>query len=183
MAEEEKKAVTHASLKPKNGFQRAAEVFLTDDIESAKEYAWRGVIIPGIKKAVLNIIARFLDTDASSYSNTYSKITGSVVSYADYYKQKTGQNTYTPGSEYKRKASYQDPIVDTPGEAHMVLDRMNEMMRQYNGIVRVIDLYDMVDLPTTWTDPNYGWRDISAAKVLEYRGKYIIKMPPPYPLK
>lgn len=181
MAEEEKlTAMTKATLKEKNAFQKAADLFLTDDIAAAKTYA-KKEIIKGIKKNALNIIARFLDTDGTTDYGTKSYNTGSTINIRDYTAYLQGKKGVEV-ENYKR-VRYEDPIIPTQEEAINVRNKLFEIQRAC-GKVRISDLYELCNVETTWCDPTYGWTtEIADSKILMYKGAYVLKMPEPKPLR
>ena len=181
MAEDEKLTpIVKATLKEKGVIQKAADLFLTEDIKSAKEYAKKEVI-KGIKKNILNIAARFLDTDGTTDYATKSYNTGSTINYRDYAAALQGRKS-AEATPYKR-TRYEDPIIPTQDMAVAVRDKLFDILKAC-GKVRISDLYELCGVETTWCDPTYGWTgEIADSKILMYRGQYVLKMPEPKPLR
>lgn len=178
-APQKNEAVAHASLHKKKGLEKLAETFLTEDVDSAKTYVVRNMIIPGIKRLIMGTIGAFLGVESGANSWYYGKSTtaGNVAfrKYNEAYDNGQSKKTY-------RRVWYEDVIVASMGEAQMIMDRMNQILETYYR-VRVLDLYEVAGVETNFTDSNYGWTNISQAKILETRAGYLIKMPAPYPLR
>ena len=105
---------------------------------------------------------------------------------------------HRPGVNYSNRYRNQDPpeerrvsvrsaarygveeyILDDRDSASHVLVTLCESADRYN-VVSVADYYDLIGVPTQYTDNNHGWTidSISRATILPVRGGYIIKFPP-----
>ncbi len=69
-------------------------------------------------------------------------------------------------------------ITDRYDAAH-VLTSLTEYADMYDS-VSVADYYDLIGVPTQYTDNNHGWTmdSITRARVVPTRGGYVIKFPP-----
>ena len=59
---------------------------------------------------------------------------------------------------------------------------MNEIIEEYDGIVTVADLYDLVGITDKYTDHKYGWTNLRNAKVERVRDGYMLKLPKVLPI-
>ena len=92
----------------------------------------------------------------------------SYTSYSKYAERRT-----KPNSEF---------IFETSIEAREVLRTMAEIVRDY-GQATVADVYDMVGIPSTFTNNKYGWTDVSRATIGVCREGYLLKFPEAKELK
>lgn len=167
----------------KSEFRKFTDVFVSEDINSVKHYIFMDVIVPVVKKAIVDVVSdgvnmlMYGDTGSHSKSNPSSR-----VSYRSFYDKKNNSDrdrysTRSTQSGY----NYDDIVLDTRGEAEDVLTRMDELIATY-GTVSVADMYDLCGVTPQYTDNKYGWTNIRNASIVRIREGYVIKMPRPLPL-
>lgn len=176
--------VVKGSVKTKkNEVRKFADIFISEDIGSVKNYIFMDVLVPAIKKAIYDIVTNGIDMFL--YGGTgkgKSASSGTRVSYGKYYDQKN--NAGYRGSENVKSHNgfeYDDIIFDNRGEAETVKQQMQAAIGKY-GFVTVADLYDMVDLPAPYTSQKYGWMDVSSAEATRVRDGYMLKLPRAVPI-
>lgn len=170
----------NAVQKKKTESKKFLEVFIKDDLGSIGSYIMVDVVIPSIKRTILDSVKAVLgETGGSRSSSTASK-----VSYRNYYDERetSGRTQYAnaarPGFEYD------DILFETRADADAVLDAMFDLVNSQYGIVSVGDLYDLANLTTdNYTINKYGWTDLRGAKVVPTRDGYMIKLPRAIPIK
>lgn len=78
---------------------------------------------------------------------------------------------------------WEDVVVNSRAEAEAVLDKMYEALEQYDQVT-VLDLYDMCEMDSDFTQETWGWTDLGRAHVGRLRGgQYVIELPPPIELR
>ena len=166
--------------KKKNGLQKFADEFISEDAKNIKSYVFGEVLIPAIKKAISDIVTDGIDMILYGGSGRGSRrSTADKVSYRNYYDKRDSRSDRT--YDYNTSYSYDDIILGSRGEAEDVLSRMDELMDTY-GLVRVADLYDLVGISGNYTDNKYGWTNIRNAQIVHVRDGYMIKMPRAIPI-
>lgn len=166
--------------KKKSGIRRFADEFISEDAKNVKSYVFGEVLIPAIKKAVLDIVTDGINMILYGDAGRGTKrSTADRVSYRNYYDG--GRSSSREDRGYSSRRSYDDIILDSRGEAEEVLARMDELMDTY-GLVRVADLYDLVGITGDYTDNKYGWTNIQRAEIVRVREGYVIKMPRAIPI-
>lgn len=70
-------------------------------------------------------------------------------------------------------------VIEDRYDAASVLTTLTEHADMYDN-VSVADYYDLIGVPSQYTDNQYGWTidSISRATIIPVRGGYIIKLPP-----
>lgn len=183
---DEKRAekVIHGKAKTKkNNTRKLADVFITEDVANVKNYILLDVIVPSIKKAIYDLVVGTLDMSLfGGRGGGGKRSTADKVSYTDYNARSRRDDRSYNSNRTASGYSYDDIVLDTRGEAEAVLQRMDEMIEEYNE-VRVADLYDLVGVTGEYTDNKYGWTNIRNAEVVRVRDGYKIKMPRALPLK
>lgn len=167
--------------KKRSGIRKFADELISEDAKNVKSYVFGEVLIPAIKKAVLDIVTDGINMILYGESGRGAKrSTADRVSYRNYYDGHSRSIRDDRGS-YSSRRSYDDIILNSRGEAEEVLARMDELMDTY-GLVRVADLYDLVGITGDYTDNKYGWTNIRNAEVVRVREGYAIKMPRAIPI-
>lgn len=77
---------------------------------------------------------------------------------------------------------FSEIVLADRGEAEIVMDAMADRIAKYD-IASVADLYELVNLPSTFVDQKWGWSDLSSAYVKRDAQGYILKFPAPDQLR
>ena len=74
--------------------------------------------------------------------------------------------------------SFEDLAFEDRGQAERVLDRMQELVSEYE-VVSVSELYDLVGISADFIHQKWGWFDLRGTQVTRSRsGGYILALPP-----
>lgn len=168
----------------KNDVRKLADIFISEDVSSVKNYIFLDVLVPAIKKAIYDIVTNGIDMFL--YGGTGKGKNGSnnqKVSYRNYYDQKNSNSGYRGSENTKNHNSfdYDDIVFNTRGEAEAARQQMQEIVARY-GMVTVNDLYEMTPLTAPYTASKYGWMDVSNVEVSRVRDGYILKLPRAVPI-
>lgn len=172
------KPIAKATTKKKN---KLAETFISEDASNIKSYILMDVLVPAIKKAVIDIVTdgiSMLFYGDTSHGNRRSSTNASYISYNRYSDRDRRDDRTSYG---RSRYSYDDIILQSRGEAEEVLDRMSEMIDTY-GIVSVADMYDLVGIATNYTDNKYGWTNLRNAEPIRVPNGYMLKLPKAGPI-
>lgn len=179
----EKAIVGTASKRKKSELRKFTDVFISEDVDNVKSYILMDVIIPAIKKAVVDVVSDGINMLMYGESGARSKGgTASKISYQKYYDSRSSSSQTYSRPRANTSLDYEDITFENRGDAESVLARMDELIDQY-GVVSVGDLYDLAGLSTdNYTINRYGWTNIRSASVVRIRDGYVIKMPKPMPI-
>lgn len=205
MAERDKKAPIvkkgGAKLIKKPLYERFSETFFGGSIHDAKSYAIREYIIPGIKNIVRDSITGALDR--LLYGDSSTTIVGkngikfltpggsnSIVPYGSISSGKVIGGTRSVQSSMKPSVVvYYDTIDESTGRritaeenARNVLTRLREQIIT-GTYATVADYKDFSQVSAEFTDENFGWYDLSQARIRPEQGGYIIVLPPTVQVK
>lgn len=156
---------------------RLKDIFISDDAENIKDYVLMDVLVPAIKKAVRDIVTDGIEMLLYGSTGRSKKSTASYVSYDRFSDKDRRYDDRRKSTNYH----YSDIIIDSRGEAEEVLSRMGEIIEEYD-VVSVADLYDLLGVPSNYTDNKYGWTNISRAEVERTRDGYRLKLPKALPV-
>lgn len=143
------------------------------------------VVIPETKKLILDIANAIMYRGKSPYSRKSNTSRITYTSYGDYhdpdrYSRREAERPRAPLTA----RDYGDVIYDNRGDAERVLSCMEEIIAA-RGVVTVAQFYDLshIDDDVSWTSCNFGWIDISSAKVIRVgRDEYSLSLPKAMPL-
>lgn len=167
-----------AKIRKKSGMQRFADIFMPEDVGDIKSYIVTTVIIPAIKKAIMDAMDMLLYGETGSQRKSGS---ASKVSYRSFYDKGNDRRESRPVKV--SGFDYDNIGFTTRGDAEACLDAMFEIISTY-GTVSVADLYDLADMPPTnnYMLDRYGWADLTGSSVARARDCYILKLPRAVPL-
>lgn len=182
-AEEKKrvgKVVTGNVKTRKNEMRKLTDVFIAEDAKDVKHYVLMDVLVPAIKNTILDII---IDSATMIFKGdtgrSRKRSTSDYVSYSRSYDRDRREERHEPK---RRGFDYEDIEFETRGDAYAVLQGMRETIDEYD-LVRVGDLYDMVERTPPFTSYSYGWSNLDNVDVVKVRGGgYILKLPRAMPI-
>lgn len=171
----EKVIVGQAKTKKKNGFGKFMSGLVSEDAQDIKTYLVRDVVIPTIKKTILDTVDMILyGAGGKRKSSSLPKV--SYRSFWDDPRDSRRESRAVQGY------SYDEVILESRGDAEEVLNQLNDIIDTYS-IASVADLYDLVGITGNYTDNKYGWTNLANADVIRTRDGYMIKLPRPLPIK
>lgn len=183
-----------AVQRKKSIFKRIGETFSGDDAQSVGSYILFDVIIPAAKNmlsdAVSQGIERLLFGESSRRSGS-RRNGGSYTSYNRMYSG-GGSSSSAPWSrdrdeprQISKRAraqhDFDEIILQTRGEAEEVLDRLGDLIDNYE-VATVSDLYELVGITGSYVDDKWGWMEISSANVQQVRAGFLLNLPRPVPI-
>ena len=183
-AETEKRAQKVVSapvtVRPKTGARKFAEVFLARDVATVKQHIRDEVLLPGAKDLIWSIFTNalelFLFKDDPRRNKSKDRFSSEFITYSNFSKK--GSNHNAPS--YKTASSgfnFDDIVFENRGDAEMVLSSMRALISKY-GVVRVADLYDLIDRSAPYTSVKYGWCNLdNATSNRERNGGYTLDLP------
>lgn len=165
--------------------KKFSETFLEDDTKTVGSYIFYDILIPAFKAMISDMVGGgvemllFGDARARRASHNMRRDgTRSSVNYG-VYSRDGGQPTRQTrefNKTNRARHEFDEIILESRGEAEMVLSNLVDLVVDY-GQATVADLYDMVDIESTFTDQKYGWMDLSGAGVIRSRRGYLLNLP------
>lgn len=163
--------------------KEALGAFFVNDLKDLKHFVIFDVLIPKTKDIVSDLIDEtknmILFGDSRSHSNG-SRVrsgygNGTYVSYSSLSKPSS------PKSPTSNNLAFDEVIFEEKGDAEEVLSSLCELVDRYQK-ASVGDLYDLTGRPTSYTDYDYGWTNLSSASTKRVREGYFIDLPKAQPL-
>lgn len=174
----EKVVTGKARVKKKSELSKFADSMISEDAANVKSYILMDVLMPAIKKAVVDIVTDGINMILYGETSTASrKSSGSKISYRKFYEDDRRESR----SDRRRRYDYNEVIFDSRRDAEEVLSSMDDLLDRYK-VVSVMDFYDLADQDSVYTDRYYGWTNLHTAEVVRVRDGYAIKLPKPLSL-
>ena len=176
--------VVKDSVKTKrNDVRKFADIFISEDISSVKNYIFMDVLVPAIKKAIYDIVTNGIDMFlyGGTGKGKSGSVVGSKVSYGSFYDNKNANVRRSAEPAKSSGFEYDDLEFTSRGDAEVVLQQMNDAIGKY-GIVTVADMYDFAGLTAPFTSQKYGWMSVNGVPVVRTRDGYILKLPRAVPI-
>ena len=161
-----------------SALKRILNSVIMRDFDTAKHDILYDVIYPIAEDSLYNILQSSLAilfgrrySPGGSRTN-YSSISRSSNSYSSYYQKPANQEDEDNVYKFRTRLL-----------ADEVLEELKALRARY-PFVKVADIYDLSNRTPPVTSFNWGWYDISQARVVRDNsdGKYILQMPKPRPL-
>jgi hypothetical protein len=186
---QEKIIVGEVVQRKKRFSRRFTEAFFGDEkVGDALESFIAEILVSAFKSMVSDTVGQFSNalkdgSDRFLYGTTRRTITTARGPYTSYNRVTGVRPAYNQISDRARTLhDFDDVILESRGEAEDVLDRMRELIAQFD-VATVADFYDLVGITSDFPEERWGWTDLRSAKVTHVRGGYLISMPRAQPLE
>lgn len=161
--------------------KQALQAFFAEDVKEVGQYLLWDIALPSVKNAVSDIFTSGIDRllfggDGGPQRSRGNK---SYTSYSNrtYGRRETPtERTYTQRD--RREHNLDSIIFATRSEAEDVLNHLISICDQYD-VATVGDLYGMAGISQSYTDENWGWRDLRSGRAVRSRNGYILDLPKP----
>jgi hypothetical protein len=151
-------------------------------------YILHDILLPAAKDTITDVVSQGVERMVYGESRSTSRRTGArpsgtsgYVSYNRFSQGPRGAREETRATTTRRGThDFQDVILTTRAEAEGVIDTLYSLVEKYNQVT-VSDLYDLLGIPTQFTDENWGWTDISSLGrgPIRVQGGYLLNLPKP----
>lgn len=167
------------------------DVFVMADFKSVAAYVVVDVLLPAAKNMIVDGaskgVERMMYGSASTRQRPYGPSGPRVTynqpvnrSYRDVISRSAAPRP-EPGPRNQRNVR-DDFILSSREEAELVLERMNDILEQYE-IVSVADFNELVGYPAVHTDNKWGWSFLGDVQIRQLREGYLIDLPPAEPIQ
>lgn len=168
--------------------KRFSETFVGGDAQGVMSYVVLDILVPAAKDTIADAVSqgveRMIFGEARSTSRRGSHRT--VSGYTPYNRMSSPMTRREePREPLSRRArathNFDEVILDTRVEAEAVIDQLFNLILKYEEAT-VADLYEMIEVSSSYTDRKWGWTDIRDADVKRVRNGYLLDLPKPEPL-
>ena len=175
----EKVVTGPVKTKKKSEARKIIDIFISEDARNVKDYIFMDVLVPAIKKAIVDIA-----TDGINmifYGTSGSRARRSNADRFSYNQISSDRFAGRTQDRRSRSYSYDEITITNRGEAEEVLDRLAELIQTY-GMASVADLNDLIGITGEYTDNKYGWTNVRTARAVRVPDGYMLDLPRPMPI-
>lgn len=161
-----------------------------EGVSGIGQYVAEEIILPSIRNIIYDAInssarmALFKDgggPTGNRHHQNYLKVPSNNRPATNYTSRYTSSQPAPSERNIARAARYgvEEYLIEDRFDAAHVLTTLTENADMYDK-VSVADYYDLINVPSQYTDNSYGWTidSIVRATIVPVRGGYIIKFPP-----
>lgn len=187
--------VVTASVQKKTVARKIFDAFVEEDVSSVKDYMVKKVIVPTIKRGIVDMVSLFFLGRTSSGSGYWAD-KNDVVPFSGSTRttiQRIGYNNMYDGPYTSVKADnrfdYDEILCDSRRDAETLLASMIRACElNPGGVCTIAMMYQMANqnIGSMYTYNDYGWRirDIQQARPdQKFNGKWSLGLPRPASLK
>lgn len=187
----EKVVTGEVVVKKKSVGSKVKGIFFGGEFKGAMRYIMTDVMLPALKNLVVDAtskgVERVIYGDRAPRRSFDSR--SPLISYnrvPDRYRsvmlpdQPPLPTSYSGRAPRKHEAG--EIILATRAEAELVLEGLITVVDKYD-VASVADLHDLVGLPTTFVDNNWGWTRLGGSSIRQIREGFLLELPPVEPIK
>ena len=181
-----KVAKGRVTKKKKTLLDRFKATFIKEDPRDVRKYVIQEVIIPALIDNAYDILTSAYDMtfrgEATRRKKSSSNSLGSKINYGGFFSGGERREKMPSYQRSETAKSFDNICFESRGDAELVLDNMVDILSRYE-VVRVADFYELAGCSGEFTDNDFGWKDLSGAKVARSRDGYFIDLPRCVPIK
>lgn len=178
--------------KPKM-WDRLKNTFLGGDVDSVGRYLVTDVALPAIRNLIVDAATQGIEKmiygpDSPSKSRSRKR---SNYRYDSPSRDNGRPRAYLPdqgprpnrgGSRQRSRSDAGDIILDTKADADRVLERLHDLIDQYE-LATVSDLFALMGLDSSYVDNKFGWYELPYSEVKQVREGWLIVIPDAEPIE
>lgn len=185
---------TEVLVQKKSLGRKFRDLFIEADFKSVMRYVVYDVLLPAARNTIVDAsskgIERMMYGENAMRRRGYGMGVGQRVTYNSPISRSYSSSTMgvglprTPAISSARPARNvrDDLIFGSREEAALVLERMNDIIDQYE-VVSVADLNELVGLQSAHTDNKWGWAYLPDIQIRQIREGFLIDLPPAEPIQ
>lgn len=159
--------------------------FVAEDADSVGGYILYDILFPALRDLISDIGHSFIDAAMGGGRRSYRSRDrrdrgGSYISYNRMYDDRDDRRRRRDEDRYDRRRDrdLDNIIFDYREDAEDCLEAMISYLERYDE-VPVSYLYDKLGwtIPGAWTDDDWGWTNLSSARIRPYRGGFRLELP------
>lgn len=180
----EKVVTGNVTIKKKSSLAKIRDMFIAEDADKVGNYILIDVLVPSIKKAIVDIIKSSADMIFGTKGSQKSGGTTYTYGGTPYVSYSSSQSKSRPDPVNVSRSQYEvgDIIFENRSDAEEVLDKLGELINVY-GQASVADLCEMVNAPYEFVANKYGWKNIHDAVPIRVPNGYSLRLPRSMPLE
>jgi hypothetical protein len=177
--------------KPKSLGRRTKDIFLGEELKTAGRYILQDVLVPALKNLMVDTttkgIERVIYGDQPSIRRTQVGGSQTRISYNTPVNRSRllanlpDQPSVPRPIHGRRRHNVDDILLASSQEAELVVEGLKNIIEQYEA-ASVADLYELIGMPSAYTDNQWGWYVLHPVNIRQVREGYLIDLPPVEPI-
>lgn len=172
----------NVTVKKKSALSKIRDMFIAEDANKVGNYILVDVLVPSIKRAIVDIIKSSADmifgTTGSTKSTQTTKYSYGGIPYVNYSSSAKKPEPTVARSQYE----IGDIVFEQRSDAEEVLSKLDELISVY-GQASVADLCELVNAPYEFVANKYGWKNLHDAVPIRTSDGYSLRLPRAMPLE
>lgn len=179
--------------KKPNVFKRTARSMVADDVQNVGDFVVTDILVPALRNLIYDVIVggagrTIFGNAAARRPGVNPGLFGTAQNLKTAYHAASnptaGAAPMHPGMTKQAQArfDFSEISLTDHSEALYIVELLKTRVAEY-GTASVADLYDLLGHTGAFTDQNWGWNDLSMAKVQQNRAGFVLDLPHPIPLK
>jgi hypothetical protein len=193
----EKVVVSEVIIQKKPLGRKFRELFIEADFRGVFRYLGHDVLIPALRNMIVDAgtegirrmvygqdavrRSRFGPGSRTTYTNYSSSPLRGPIPARSYPIDPASRMAPAMAQVRPARLAQDDYVLATREEAEIVLEKMNDILDQYE-VVTVGDLNELVGFSSTHIDQKYGWIYLGEIPIRQVRGGFLIDFPPAEPI-
>lgn len=173
--------VTGVTIKKKSALAKIRDMFISEDADKVGNYILLDVLVPSIKRAIVDIIKSSADMifGTKGSTSTGTKYTYGGTPYVQY-----SSSNKKPETRDVSRSQYEigNFIFNSKDDADKIIDNLNDLIEVY-GMASVADLCELVGAPYEFVANKYGWKNLHDAISIRTPDGYSLRLPKSMPLE
>lgn len=167
--------------------RRFKDVFFGGEFKGATRYITMDVLLPAFKNMVVDATSKGVErvVYGESYSRRRSEPGRPQFSYNRPPDRRYGSRAMLPDQPphvaRRRGPDVNELILKSKEDAESVVEGLIDIIDKY-GMASVSDLYELVDLPSTYIDNKWGWTVLNYVDIRQVRDGWVIDLPSVEPI-
>lgn len=162
--------------------RKIMECFLPEDVKDIKTWFIKDILIPSTKDFIFDGISMiFYGEKSYGSSKKYGRYDySSKYDYSRRYRDNDKKRRRDNDDYYTSEDNYdfRNIVIRQRQDAEMIIDEMIERIRK-TGSVSIAEMFDLLDIPSRYTDNNYGWDDERDIGLKRVNAGFLIKVTEP----
>lgn len=184
------KVVTGAvATKPKPLGEKFKSLFLGHDVKGVLQYIAAEVLFPAARNAIVDATTKGIERAVYGESTLRPPRRGGYGPRTTYNspvsRDPRSHQGYLPDQSRRHainsKPTGRDIILSSREEADLVVERLSDIINQYD-FACLADLFELVGLPSSYTDQKWGWTFLPDIEVRQVREGWLLDLPPVDPI-
>lgn len=170
--------------------KRFKELFVGEDSKGVLTFVLLDVMVPAAKDMLADAVSQGVERKLYGEARSSSRRTGRRPGGNGHVNYNRMSNTPHDGMRSEQRSlsrraktshDFDEIILATRGEAEEVIDRLFDLVSQYEA-ASVTDLYELVGVTGEYTDDKWGWTELGGAGVSRVKHGYLLNLPRPEPI-